>query len=72
VWKQFLSELLQNHQGKFLGIVLGLLFGLLVIILGFLQTVFLACCIYIGYIIGKRVDENESIRDLVERIFKEN
>lgn len=72
MWKQFLSELLQNHQGKFLGIVLGLLFGLLVIILGFLQTVFLACCIYIGYIIGKRVDENESIRDLVERIFKEN
>ncbi len=69
---QLFSELLNNHQGKVLGIAIGLVFGLLVIIIGFLQTVFLACCIYIGYIIGKRVDDNENIRDLVERIFKEN
>ena len=72
MWTQLLSELLHNNQGKFLGVLAGLIFGLFVIIIGFLQTLFLACCIGIGYIIGKRADDNESIRDIVERIFREN
>jgi len=71
MWKQVLKELLQHHRGKIFGILLGLIFGLLVIIIGFLQTIFVALCIYIGYIIGKRVDENENIREIMEHIFKE-
>ena len=71
MWKQVLTELLQYHQGKFFGILLGLTFGLLVILIGFLQTIFVAVCIYAGYIIGKRVDDNESIKEVMEHIFKE-
>ncbi len=71
MWEQLISELLRNHRGKLLGTLLGLAFALLVIFVGFLQTVFVACSIYIGYIIGKRVDDNESIRDVMERILKD-
>ena len=72
MWMQLLTELLHSNQGKAIGVLAGLVFGLLVIIIGFLQTIFLAGCIWIGFIIGKRADDNESIREIVERIFREN
>ncbi len=71
MWEQLIEEMLRNHRGKLFGTLFGSFFALLVISIGFLQTVFVACCIYIGYIIGKRVDDNESIRDVMERLFKE-
>lgn len=71
MWEKVLTEIIHNHRGKLFGILLGLAFGLLVIIIGFLQTIFISCCIYIGYIIGKRVDDNESIRDVMDRILRD-
>jgi uncharacterized membrane protein len=72
MWIELLTELLTKHRGKFIGALFGLVFGILVITLGFLQTVFVATCLYVGYIIGKRIDDdNETLRDVVERIFKE-
>lgn len=71
MWGQLIAELLHRHRGKLFGIALGLTFGLLVIFVGFLQTVFIACCIFIGYIIGKRIDDNESFREVMDHIFKE-
>lgn len=71
MWKEILREILTNHRGKFFGGLLGLIFGILVITLGFLQTVFVVACLYIGYIIGKRVDDNESIKEVMDHLFKE-
>jgi uncharacterized membrane protein len=71
MWEQLLKEVLRNHRGKFFGVVGGLVFAILVIVIGFLQTVFIACCSLIGYIIGKRIDESENLREVIERIFKE-
>lgn len=71
MWEQLLTEILNNHRGKFFGALGGLVFALLVIWIGFLQTIFIACCIFIGYIIGKRVDESENLREVIERIFRE-
>lgn len=71
MWEQILSEILHNRYGRLFGVVIGLLFGIFVLFLGFLQTIFVASCIFIGYIIGKRVDDNESIREIMERLFKE-
>lgn len=71
MWEELLLEILRSHRGKLFGAGVGLIFALLVIILGFFQAIFVACCIFIGYIIGKRVDDNESIREIMERIFKE-
>jgi len=71
MWEQLLTEILSNHRGKFFGVLIGLLFALLVILIGFLQTIFIACCVFIGYIIGKRIDESENLREVMERIFRE-
>jgi uncharacterized membrane protein len=71
MWEELMLEILRSHRGKLFGAVVGLIFALLVIALGFFQAVFIACCIFMGYIIGKRVDDNESIREIMERIFKE-
>ena len=71
MWENVLSEIMRHHRGKFLGILFGLIFAVLVISFGFLQTIFIACCIYIGYIIGKRLDDNESLKDVMERLFRE-
>lgn len=71
MWEQLLTEILRSHRGKFFGVLGGLIFALLVILIGFLQTVFIACCVFIGYIIGKRIDESENLREVIERIFKE-
>jgi uncharacterized membrane protein len=54
-----LVELLANHPGKVLGVVLGLFVGLLVIIFGVLRTVFLIACVLVGLYFGARVDESE-------------
>ncbi|NLT94559.1 MAG: DUF2273 domain-containing protein [Clostridia bacterium] len=68
---KILEELLTHHRGKTFGIAFGLLFSILVITVGLLETVFIAICIYIGYIIGKRLDDNESFNDLVHKLFKD-
>ena len=71
MWETISTEILLRHRGKVIGILLGLVFGLLVITIGFLQTIFVVLCIYIGYIVGKRVDDNESIREVMDHLFKE-
>ncbi|MBO8168198.1 MAG: DUF2273 domain-containing protein [Thermoanaerobacteraceae bacterium] len=69
-WNELINEIWRHHRGKLLGAVIGLTFGLLTAIVGFWQTLFISICIVIGYVVGKRMDEHESFRDLLERIFK--
>ena len=71
MWEQLIMEILNNHKGKLFGILGGLLFSILVLFIGILQTIFIACCVVIGYIIGKRIDESENLRDTVERFFRD-
>ena len=68
---KLLPEIIFIHRGKFIGSLIGLTFSVLVIKYGFLQTLFIGVCIYIGYVVGKRVDDNESLREVMDRIFKE-
>lgn len=68
---KLIEELMIHHKGKTIGIVLGLLFSILVITIGLLQTVFIAVSIYIGFIIGKRLDDNESFNDLIQKLFRD-
>lgn len=70
-WEKFISELLKYHRGKLLGILLGLIFGLLTAFFGFWRAVFIAICIIIGYIIGKKLDEHKSFKSLLEKLFED-
>lgn len=68
--EKIVLEITQN-RGKVIGLFAGLIFGILVINIGFLKTLFITLCLYLGYIIGKRVDDNESIREVIERMLKD-
>lgn len=65
-------DYLAKHRGKIAGIILGLLFGWLIILYGFLKTFFVALCVVIGYYIGKRADEKYDFKDLLARIFRKD
>lgn len=62
------AYLLQEHGGKLLGLLGGFIISLLIIYLGFIHTVFIVSLSFVGYYIGGRLDNRESLRDLLHRI----
>jgi len=48
---------------------LGLLFGLLAVSVGLLKTLFIALCIGVGYLLGKRADEKGDLQRLLSKWF---
>lgn len=71
MFEKIFEEILTNHRGKALGILIGLLVSVLIITIGLLETVFIMVFIYIGYIVGKRLDDNDNFQDIVDKIFKD-
>lgn len=63
------QEILTYHRGKVLGITLGLIFGWFAISYGFFKAVFVTICIFLGFMIGKRVDESKDVKKVFERFF---
>lgn len=61
-------EIYSSNKGRISGVILGFLFGILVISIGFFKTLFLSLCISLGYIIGKKVDNNEDLIYFIEKI----
>ncbi len=70
MWENILIELLK-HRGKIIGLLIGLAFACSVINYGFWRTFFIMLCLYLGFIIGKRIDDNESLKSVIERILKD-
>lgn len=71
----FIQWSLQNHPGKFFGILTGFILALLFIVLGFWQTLILIGLTYLGYYFGKCWDEGELpswLTKLVHRISFKN
>ncbi|MDA8213442.1 MAG: DUF2273 domain-containing protein [Clostridia bacterium] len=69
MWGEVLAVLVDNHWGKLTGTLAGLLFGILTVTFGFFKALFVIACLVVGYIIGKRVDELGSWRELVYRLW---
>jgi hypothetical protein len=63
---QFARFLLENK--RFLGLAAGFVFGLLYLIVGFLQTVAFGLFLAVGYFAGKMLDDREDWRDVLDRI----
>ncbi|MHB8124072.1 MAG: DUF2273 domain-containing protein [Desulfitobacteriaceae bacterium] len=59
-----------NYPGKFIGIILGFISGLFVVTLGFWRTLVLALFVAIGFMIGKRLDDHQSLPKWLERFFE--
>jgi len=58
-----------NHRYKFFGAVIGFLFGILAIELGILKTVFVFFVAWLGYSIGKGMDTEGSVKNMLAKIF---
>lgn len=65
---KLLEEIWQNHSGKLLGVLLGFLFGILVITFGFFRTLFVVFCVIAGYVVGKRIDQKEDIMEILDKL----
>ncbi len=65
---EILTEFWKLHNGKIVGTLVGLLFGVFIILFGFFYTIFVMVCMVSGYVIGKRIDEKENIMDILDRI----
>lgn len=65
-WQGFVG----NNLGKLLGGGVGLLLGWMVIQYGLLKTIFVSIMVVGGYLLGKRLDEGETLNSLLDRIFK--
>lgn len=66
-WEVF-KGLLENHRWKILGVIAGFIIGWMILSIGFFKTAFIFLCIFVGYYIGKRLDKNEDIRDILDKI----
>ncbi len=67
---KFLIWALNNHPGKLIGTSIGLVFGLLMVTLGFRRTLVLALFTILGFVVGKRQDDDKFITTWLERNFK--
>lgn len=68
LWERIASEILTNHKGKLYGTVLGLLVPLMIMRFGFFWTAFILASTYLGYRIGKRIDESqESLAEIIDK-----
>lgn len=68
MWKEILLDIFRNNRGKCIGAFIGLIIALSAISIGFFKTLFIVICILMGYYIGKKVDNKESIIEVIERI----
>jgi hypothetical protein len=57
MWK----ELWEFHKGKLLGAGFGFFLGLLYLIVGFWDMLIFAFIVFIGYYMGKKVDQGERL-----------
>jgi uncharacterized membrane protein len=66
-WEPVLAWIAKN-TGKVAGAAIGLVVGLIFIWLGFWRGLFLTVMVWVGYYVGSRRDEHESLGDLINRL----
>lgn len=60
MWDKLFAAIWQDHRGKAIGILLGLLASILFVTVGFWKTIFIILCLAVGYWIGKRIDDHQT------------
>jgi uncharacterized membrane protein len=66
--RTILRALLVHYRSRIIGTSAGIVFALVYIYFGFLQTLFIGACALLGYYIGTRLDADEDWRTLLDRI----
>ncbi len=68
--EKIIAYIITEHRGKAIGVFFGLVASILFISYGFWRTIFIIICIFSGYHIGKKLDDNANIEDWVKNLFK--
>jgi len=72
MFEKMIVYLMTEHRGKVIGVILGLLASILFISYGFWRTMFIMLCIFAGYFIGKKIDDNTNIEAWIKKFFNQN
>lgn len=64
---KYVNRLWQAHPGKFIGVSVGLLLGVLILIFGFFSVFFVLLCGAIGLFIGVNADRDGNFLDNIRR-----
>jgi len=63
-----ITRMLARHWGKLFGSLAGLVVALMIMRVGIWWTTFTALCVYVGYRLGKQVDDQkESFFAIIEK-----
>jgi len=63
-------DLMEQHIGKIIGVLIGLIFGCLAIKYGLIKALFVALCAFAGYHLGKWLDQRVDFRSLFAGFFQ--
>jgi uncharacterized membrane protein len=66
-WEPILAWFARN-RGRAVGAAVGFVVGLLMLILGFWRGLFLAGCVWLGWVVGAQIDAHESLTALINRL----
>lgn len=61
-------NMLLHYRGRIIGTLLGLFVALIFVHYGLFKGFFILSLAVIGYVVGTRLDGDESLRELLERI----
>ncbi len=61
--KKFFSAFFETHRTRKIGFVIGIIFGIAILIFGFFNTVFAMICGLIGLYIGAKFDNGDELID---------
>ncbi|OEF95518.1 hypothetical protein BHF71_04825 [Vulcanibacillus modesticaldus] len=61
-------KLWEEHPGTMVGIGVGAFVGLIFLLVGFWKTIIFSGFIALGFYFGKKYDNNEDLRDVLEEI----
>jgi len=69
MFEKFMQSIMNEHRGKALGILLGFIASILFVSYGFWPTIFIVLCIFVGYQVGKKLDENVDLEEWLRNLF---
>ncbi len=67
--REEMNAFFKSNKGKFIGVLAGLVFGILVLVVGFWRSVFLTFCIGLGYFIGSVYDGGSKLLAFIRKMF---
>lgn len=61
-------EYIKFNKGKVFGGIIGFIIAILVLIIGFFKTFFIVVSTWVGYYLGSKLDNRESIGEFFKKI----